>query len=142
MILFFVHFCVFWLFSAEVRNTSPVPLRNLLWCTEPEVPASRLCSAKVSHIANKGPVRIQYKCLVPIYFYFQPHYFQNRIIMPCLQFPHSCICARFKLYIPRIGLPILEHIFKKFLFFETFSSGCFFPWKCGKSTKRTNTFTL
>ncbi len=37
----------------------------------------------------------------------QPRYFQNRIKYPVSQFPHTCICERFILYIPRIGLPIL-----------------------------------
>jgi hypothetical protein len=46
------------------------------------------------HTANEGPVRIQYKCLVPIYVFPE---FQNRIIMFCLppQFLHSYICKRF-----------------------------------------------
>ncbi len=42
--------------------------------------------------ANEGPVRIQYKCLVPIYISqkwncVHPPYFQNRIIMICLPIP-------------------------------------------------------
>jgi hypothetical protein len=47
-----------------------------------------------AHTANEGPVRIQYKCLVPIYVFpemklcsVQPPYFQNRIIMFCLPIP-------------------------------------------------------
>jgi hypothetical protein len=55
------------------------------------------------HIANEGPVRIQYKCRVPIYVFpemklcSKPPYFQNRIIMfyNVSQFLHSYICERF-----------------------------------------------
>ncbi len=40
------------------------------------------------HTANEGPVRIQYKCLVPIYIFPEMNcYFQNRNIMFCLPVP-------------------------------------------------------
>ncbi len=53
-------------------------------------------------------MRIQYKCLVPIYVFIEmklcvwPCYFQNRIIMFCL--PISTNVSVSDLYIPTIGL--------------------------------------
>jgi hypothetical protein len=55
----------------------------------------------MKHTANEGPVRIQYECLVPIYvfpemkLFARPRYFQNRIIMFCLQFPHHVSVSGF-----------------------------------------------
>jgi hypothetical protein len=62
----------------------------------------------VNHTANEGPVRIQYKCLVPISVLTKWNcYFQNRIIMFYLPVSSPiCISVR-GLYISRIGLPIL-----------------------------------
>jgi hypothetical protein len=45
------------------------------------------CLASSGHTANEGPVRIQYKCLIPIYV-----------------FPEMKLCS---FVIPRIGLSIL-----------------------------------
>ncbi len=51
------------------------------------------------HTANEGPVRIQYKCLVPSYYCMYSQtlncYFKNRLIMFCLPVLHSHICERF-----------------------------------------------
>ncbi len=49
------------------------------------VATSALAVRHSNHAANEGPVRIQYKCLVPYLCIprietVQPHYFQNRII--------------------------------------------------------------
>jgi hypothetical protein len=71
----------------------PCPCENLLWesgCT-----------------ANERPVRIQYKCLVPIYVFLE-----IKLLFPKQKYnvlsPSSCteISVR-DLYISRIGLPIL-----------------------------------
>jgi hypothetical protein len=53
---------------------------------------------------NEGPVRIQYKCLVPIYVFPEmklrglitvfPKQ-NNNVLSPNLEFTHSCICERF-----------------------------------------------
>jgi hypothetical protein len=45
----------------------------------------------IKYTANEGPMRIQYKCLVPIYVFPALNcatlFFQNRIIMFCLPIP-------------------------------------------------------
>jgi hypothetical protein len=62
---------------------------------------------KTYHTANEGPVRIQYKCPVPIYAFLE-----MKILFPEQNYnvlsPSSCshISVR-DLYISRIGLPIL-----------------------------------
>jgi hypothetical protein len=53
------------------------------------VDRKKRCLASSGHTANEGPVRIQYKCLIPIYIFPEMKlrsffYFQNRIIMLCL----------------------------------------------------------
>jgi hypothetical protein len=66
----------------------PRPLGRLQRCHTP----GRYSNHRL-YTANEGPVRIQYKCLVPIYvspemkLCMQPRYFQNRIIMFCLPIP-------------------------------------------------------
>jgi hypothetical protein len=56
----------------------------------------------VQTTANEGPVRIQYKCLIPIYVF--PKLKQNNNILS----PSSSTQLSVKdLYISRIGLPIL-----------------------------------
>ncbi len=61
-----------------------------------------------AYVANEGPVRIQCKCLVPIYVFPEmkrllPKQNYNVLSPNSL---HSCICERF-FYISWIGLPIL-----------------------------------
>jgi hypothetical protein len=63
----------------------------------------------VSHglIANKGPVRIQYKCLVPIYVFPEIKLLfskQNYNVLHSSSYTHISVRD---LYISRIGLPIL-----------------------------------
>jgi hypothetical protein len=65
------------------------------------------------YTANKGPVRIQYKCLVPIYVWIV----FSAMKMCALLFPkqnYKVLSPNFHihvsvsdLYVPRIGLPIL-----------------------------------
>jgi hypothetical protein len=52
------------------------------------------------HIANKGPVRIQYKCLVRIYVFPEMKLLclvisKTELQCSVSQFPHSCICEQF-----------------------------------------------
>ncbi len=59
-----------------------------------------ISKSKNLHTANDGPVRIQQKCLVPIYVFpetVQPCYFQNRYMMFCLPIRTLIysICERF-----------------------------------------------
>jgi len=50
--------------------------------------------------ANEGPLRVQYKCLVPRNETVQPPpYFQNRIIMFCLPIPIHSYCISVEIYI-------------------------------------------
>jgi hypothetical protein len=61
-------------------------------------------------LQRKGLVRIQYKCLVPIYVYpeikiTRPHYFQNRIIMFCLPISESDLYIRSVFCCSQIGRP-------------------------------------
>ncbi len=63
-------------------------------------PSQAIFSLLLSHIANEGPVRIQYKCLVPIYVYAEMKLLGLGISKTDLQcsvslFPHSCICEQF-----------------------------------------------
>ncbi len=59
--------------------------------------------------ANEGPMRIQYKCLVPVYVFpemkllFPKH---NYNVLSPMQFLHSYICERF-IYFQDLSLPIL-----------------------------------
>ena len=61
----------------------------------------------LNHTSNEGPVRIQYKCLVPIYVFpemkllFPKHY--NNVLSPSSS---THISVR-DLYISKMGLPIL-----------------------------------
>ncbi len=66
------------------------------------------CGCFNIYTANEEPVRIQYKCLLPIYVFpemklctVQPRYFKNIIIMFCLQIPVR------DLYISSISLSTL-----------------------------------
>ncbi len=65
------------------------------------------------YTANEGALRIQYKCLVPIYVCIPrseiawPHYSQNRIIMFCLPISSFMYLWAIYVYIFRIGQPIL-----------------------------------
>ncbi len=68
-----------------------------------------VCIAQTS-TANEGQVRIQYKCLVPIYVFPEmklcmPPYFQNRIIMFSL--PISTLICLWENCTSRMGLSIL-----------------------------------
>ncbi len=47
--------------------------------------------------ANDWPVRIQYKCLVPVYVFPEMKLLfpKHRVIIFCFQFPHAYICERF-----------------------------------------------
>ncbi len=57
------------------------------------------------YTANEGPVRIQYKCLVPIYAYPEMKLlFQNHNVLSPSSYTHISVIH---LYISRIGLPIL-----------------------------------
>ncbi len=64
-------------------------------------------SSKVSLTASEGPVRIQYKCLVPIYVFPERKLIfpkQNYIVLSLSSYTHISVRD---LYISRIGLPIL-----------------------------------
>ncbi len=64
-------------------------------------------STTVLYTANEGPLRIQYKCLIPIYVFpemkllFPKH---NYNVLPPSSYTHISVRD---LYIFRIGLPIL-----------------------------------
>jgi len=58
----------------------------------------------VMHTANEGPVRIQYKCLVPRSETVQPSYFQNRIIIFCLPIPTPIYLWEIYIFPDRCGL--------------------------------------
>jgi hypothetical protein len=63
--------------------------------------------------ANEGPVRIQYKCLVPIYVQYSEKgncYFQNRIICSIPQFLQSYICERFTYFQDRSAILLQENM--------------------------------
>ncbi len=65
--------------------------------------------SKPAHTANEEPVRIQYKCLFPIYVFPEIKLLfpkQNYNVLSLSSFTH--ISAR-DLYISKIGLPILLH---------------------------------
>ncbi len=60
-----------------------------------------------SHTANEGPVRIQYKCLVPIYVFTEMKLLFPKKELLCLSpSSYTHISVR-DLYISRISLPIL-----------------------------------
>ncbi len=64
-------------------------------------------SFQSSLTANEGPVRIQYKCLVPIYVFPEMQLIfpkQNYIVLSLNSYTHISVRD---LYISRIGLPIL-----------------------------------
>jgi hypothetical protein len=72
-----------------------------------------LCSLYKTCTANEGPVRIQYKCLVPIYLFPEMKLCsflfpkQNYIVLSAIFHIHIFVSD---LYIPRIGLLILLQI--------------------------------
>jgi hypothetical protein len=66
----------------------------------------------MKHTKNEGPMRIQYKCLVPIYVFPEMKLCSlvlSKTELECSvsQFLHSYICERFMVYISRIGLFIM-----------------------------------
>jgi hypothetical protein len=61
----------------------------------------------ITHTANEEPVRIQYKCLVPIYVFPEIKLLfpkQNYYVLSSSSYSHTSVR---NLYISRIGLPIL-----------------------------------
>jgi hypothetical protein len=65
--------------------------------------------ATVLYTANEGPVRIQYKCLVPIYGFPEVKLLfpkQNYNVQSPNFYAHISV-RDFRVYISRIGLPIL-----------------------------------
>jgi hypothetical protein len=89
--------------------------RHLYWIVTGPLFAERDCwlgsgdwvTVTEDHTANEGPVRIQYKCLVPIYVLSEMKLLfpkqKNNVLSPS-SFTHISVRD---LYISRIGLPIL-----------------------------------
>jgi hypothetical protein len=69
--------------------------------------ASIFLSSLALYMANKGPMRIQYKCLVPIYIFPEIKLLfpkQNYNVLSPSSYTHISVRD---LYISRIGLPFL-----------------------------------
>jgi hypothetical protein len=55
-----------------------------------------ICFTRLLITTNEGPVRIQYKCLVPIYVFPEMKLrFKSGLQGSVSQFSHSCICEQF-----------------------------------------------
>ncbi len=84
--------------------TLTLPLYGQYTC-----PSAHAICLTSHYTANEGPVRIQYKCLVPIYVFPEIKLLfpkQNYNMLPPSSFTHT-VSVR-DLYISRIALPILQ----------------------------------
>jgi hypothetical protein len=97
--------------QAPVLLTRPGVAQALVWLTRPGAAQAPVLltrpGAAQTHTANEGPVKIPYKCLVPIYVFPE-----IKLLFPkpkCnVLSPNSYTHISWKdLYISRIGLPIL-----------------------------------